>query len=133
MRARKSRQQAVLRQKFERAHVQFAITAQRVAQSAPGFCKRWWIENDQIIRRPGFAGCAQELKTILLKPLHVQIVPRCVLPGSCNVPETFFNAGDLRRTCSRTRQGKCSLICETIQNAPPVCEPGDGWIVVSLI
>src|SRR5438094_9125267 len=39
MGARKSRQQAILRQQLERAHVQFPVATQALSQSPPGFCK----------------------------------------------------------------------------------------------
>jgi hypothetical protein len=51
--------------------VQFAVTAQRVAQSAFSFCKRRRIENDQIILRARFFSRAQELKDVLLNPSRV--------------------------------------------------------------
>ena len=60
---------------FKRAHVQFAITAQGVAQSALCFGERRRIENDQIVLRLCFFGRAQKLKNILLDPVDRQSIP----------------------------------------------------------
>jgi hypothetical protein len=49
MGARERGQQTILGKQFERAHVQFAITAQGIAQSTLGLGKRRRIEDDQIV------------------------------------------------------------------------------------
>ena len=113
--------------------MQFSIATQRVAQPAPGFCKRRRIENNQIILGARFLARAQELKNILLNPSCVQFIARCVLFRSRDVLGIFFNTGHFPGARARTRQRKCSLICETIQYPPFARVSGHDRVIVSLI
>ena len=62
----KRREQTILGQKFERANLQLAVTTERIAQAAFGFCERRRIENNQIILRLRFVRDAEKLENVVL-------------------------------------------------------------------
>src|SRR5437016_13811061 len=109
MRAGKGCEQTIFREQLERAQVQFAITAQGVAQPAPRFRERWWIEDDEVVFGFRFLSAAQESEHVLLDPAHFQSVAFRVLFPSRNVLGTFFNRGDVGRAGARTSEGKRAL------------------------
>ena len=113
--------------------MQFPITAQRVAQSALRPCKRRWIENNQIVLCPRFFSRTQELKDILLVPSRIEFVAGAVSLRDGDVLSTFFNAGYFPCPGTRTRQRKCSLVCEAIQHTPVAGVPRDDSIIMSLV
>src|SRR2546421_6653724 len=113
--------------------MQFAIAAQRVAQSAFGFRERRWIENDQVILVFRFFSRAQELKNILFDPFYVQLIALRVELCRCDVFRTRFYSTDSLRSSMRTRQRKCALVCETIEHAPVARILPNDFVILFLI
>ncbi len=103
MRTGKGREQSILREQLERAHMQLAITAHRIVQAAFRFRERRRIENDQIVLRFRFFCRAQKAKHILLDPvcLSDRCVPRC--PRRRQALRALFHTGHFRRAGSCTR------------------------------
>ena len=85
MRTGKRREQSIVREQLEGAHVQFAIAAQRVAQSAFGFGEGRRIENDEIVLGFRLFRRAQELKDVLLDPIDGQFVALSVFSGAGDI------------------------------------------------
>src|SRR5215472_17473688 len=113
--------------------MEFAITAHRVVQATFRSCKRWRVENDQIILGLRFLSGTQELEDALFDPFHLELSSRRISHRSGDVRGTFFHAGDLERSAPGASQGKCSLICETIQHASAPGILRNGLVVLPLI
>ncbi len=133
MRAGKSCEYSVAREELECPHVQLAIAAQRVVQSAFRFRERRGIENNQIVFGFGFLRRAHELKYVLFNPVDAQFVARSV---SLRARDTFrarFHSGYLRCARPRASERECALIRKTIQDASPVRMACDGFVMRQLI
>src|SRR3954453_9296930 len=117
MRTGKRREQTIARQQLERAHVQLAIPAHGIVETALGFRERWRIEHDEVVLGLGLLRRAEELKNVLLNPLHLQTVPLRVRARSREAIGAYLYASHVGCTGARAGQRERSLARETIEHA----------------
>src|ERR1700730_7621216 len=133
MRTGKGGEQTIFGKKLERAQMQLAITAKCIAKTALRSGERWRIENDQIVFRFRFLRATEKCEHILLDPSHLETVSFGVLFSGRNLLGILFDSRHVGAAGARTRQRKCSLVRETIQNAAIASELPDHGIVRRLI
>src|ERR1700686_5754184 len=96
--------------------MEFAVTAQRIAQSAFRFRERRWIENDQVVLRFCFFGAAKECKNVLLDPADFQSVPLRVAFSGGYVFRIFFNNRNVAGAAARARERARAFVRKKIEN-----------------
>ena len=133
MRAGERCQQSIMREQLERAHVQLAIPAQRVAQSAFRFREGRRVENDEIVFRLRLFRAAQKLKHVLLDPVDAQRIALRISPRSRQTFRAPFHRGHRRRVRSGAGQRKYSLTREAIEHAPSRSVTCDALIMRKLV
>ncbi len=83
--------------------------------------------------RFGFLGRAQELKNVLLDPLHLESISFRVAPRGGQTLRASFNAGYFRRSRPRASERERSLAREAIEHPSPFGIFRDGGVVRQLI
>ena len=118
---------------FESADVQFLVAAQSIVQTAFAFREGGRIENDQVEILFRFFGPAEELENILFDPANRQTVARRILLRGANALRACFHADDFARAGAAQAKRERSLVCETIEDAPPFGVLGDERVIWQLI